>query len=397
MDIDALSRLPVNERVEQTKALILSLLTASPPKVDNASTVIASVTGEDVPLSVSRQVLEFVGSYLPNLEHEVNKHLSNFLLERVSQRISFEEIQVLLLENLAMVHEKEEDWVGAAKLLARMPLESGSRTFPAAKRADVYVHIAQLYLQDRDSVTAEIFINRAAGPIADCPPHTALHLRYKVCYARILDSKRKFMEAAQLYCRISQSDRTTVDGQSVSEEELMTALSHSVTCAILSPAGPARSRLLAILYKDERSARLGHKYSVLKNMFLNRIISFKDIETFSQTLQPHQMATLSDNSTTVLDRAMLEHNLLSASKIYNNIYLRDLGALLQVSPEKAENVAGRMIMEGRMQGHIDQVQEILVFESEEMLQTWNGQIADVCQAASDAVDEAVSKYPQLIA
>ncbi len=51
---------------------------------------------------------------------------------------------------------------------------------------------------------------------------------------------------------------------------MVTALSHSVTCAILAPAGPARSRLLAILYKDERSQHLGHKYSVLKNMFVNR-------------------------------------------------------------------------------------------------------------------------------
>jgi COP9 signalosome complex subunit 4 len=35
-------------------------------------------------------------------------------------------------------------------------------------------------------------------------------------------------------------------------------------------------------------------------------------------LKPHQMALLPDGST-VLGRAVMQHNLLSASKLYNNI------------------------------------------------------------------------------
>jgi len=46
-----------------------------------------------------------------------------------------------------------------------------------------------------------------------------------------------------------------------------------------------------------------------------------------------QKALLQDKST-VLDRAMIEHNLLSASKLYTNISFDELGTLLGIDPRK---------------------------------------------------------------
>jgi hypothetical protein len=37
---------------------------------------------------------------------------------------------------------------------------------------------------------------------------------------------------------------------------------------------------------------------------------------------------------TILDRAVIEHNLLSASKLYNNISFEELGSLLEIPPMK---------------------------------------------------------------
>lgn len=36
----------------------------------------------------------------------------------------------------------------------------------------------------------------------------------------------------------------------------------------------------------------------------------------------------------ILDRAVIEHNLLSASKLYNNITFEELGALLEIPAAK---------------------------------------------------------------
>ena len=40
--------------------------------------------------------------------------------------------------------------------------------------------------------------------------------------------------------------------------------------------------------------------------------------------------------TTILERAIVQHNMLSASRIYNNITLQELAVLLQISPEKVQ-------------------------------------------------------------
>ena len=71
------------------------------------------------------------------------------------------------------------------------------------------------------------------------------------------------------------------------------------------------------------------------------------MDTFSKQLKPHQCAITSDG-TTVLVRAVIEHNLAAASKLYNNIYFTELGQLLDCSPDKAESIASKMVMEDRL-------------------------------------------------
>ena len=41
---------------------------------------------------------------------------------------------------------------------------------------------------------------------------------------------------------------------------------------------------------------------------------------------------------TILDRAVIEHNLLSASKLYNNISFDELGSLLEIPPAKVSEL-----------------------------------------------------------
>lgn len=64
------------------------------------------------------------------------------------------------------------------------------------------------------------------------------------------------MKAAMRYYELSQI---------LSENERIDALSYSIICAILAPAGSQRSRMLATLYKDERSSKLAI-HSILEKM-----------------------------------------------------------------------------------------------------------------------------------
>jgi COP9 signalosome complex subunit 4 len=71
------------------------------------------------------------------------------------------------------------------------------------------IQIARLYLEDDDAVNAEAFINKASFLVSNSQ-NEVLNLQYKVCYARILDMKRKFLEAALRYYGISQIEQRQI-------------------------------------------------------------------------------------------------------------------------------------------------------------------------------------------
>lgn len=183
--------------------------------------------------------------------------------------------------------------------------------------------------------------------------------------------------------------------------------SASVTCAVLAPAGPNRSRLLAALCRDERTAEL-QTYNILTKMFLGRILRSEEVKEFEGTLKAHQLAKISLSSSdrvaladedtndptiskrtgpaTVLDRAVMEHNLLASSKIYDNITFRGLGALLDLTPGAAETMARKMIEQGRLKGTIDQVEKLIWFDDtsdEDNAQGKAGGLGDVEQETED--------------
>jgi len=174
----------------------------------------------------------------------------------------------------------------------------------------------------------------------------------------------------------------------------MASLDCAAICAVLAAAGPQRSRVLSTLYKDERTQQI-ETYAIMEKMYLERILRKHEVEKFALRLKPHQMAVLSDGST-VLDRAVTEHNLLSASKLYNNITFVELGTLLDIAPEKAEKLASRMMVEERLKGTIDQIAGLIVFENAaETLLQWDDRIAQACNQVNRIIDVVSAKYPQL--
>ncbi|KAL9712900.1 hypothetical protein Ac2012v2_004140 [Leucoagaricus gongylophorus] len=344
------------------------------------------INQDNIGLVVSRQVLsELVkilgGSTFKN--HELKKCVVKDILATVQPRIvSYEEQVNGLKFQLADLLELEEEWSEAARVLMSTSLESGQRSVSDAEKLRVYIRIVRLLLEDEESVQAETYYNRAALLIhSESDRETTL--QFKLCQARISDYGRKFLEAASRYHELSYVGE-------IDEEERRQILTAAVTCAVLAPAGPNRSRVLASLYRDERSTDLP-TYNILSKMFLDHILRPAEIKEFEKTLKNHQLAKVAISSndrlasannddsydddnepatstrtgpSTVLDRAVMEHNLLASSKIYNNITFRGLGALLDLTPGAAENMARKMIEQGRLRGTIDQVIKLILFENE---------------------------------
>lgn len=64
-----------------------------------------------------------------------------------------------------------------------------------------------------------------------------------------------------------------------------------------------------------------------------RVVSRAAVQKFSESLKDHQKAVLPGGGT-VLDEALVAHNLFCASRLYTTISFQELGSLLEISPER---------------------------------------------------------------
>jgi len=366
-------------RMERFSALVKELVVQH--DVRQLKDLVDCMLAEESPFALfARPILQQVAEQMEKLKNHEVKELALHTLEKLRGRVvSFEEEDFVIRELLCEVFQAEGDWTEAAKCLAAINLETGTRCRTPQQKAEKYVKIAELYLQDDDAVAADTYCARAAHVIHEVN-EIPLQLRHRVCHARILDSKRKFLEAASKYCDLSQQ---TFGGQ-IHEGDLLQLLKGAVTCAILAPAGPQRSRILALLCKDERIRTVEH-YEILQKMFHERLIKGSEVQKFEESLLPHQKAVTKDGET-VLERAVLQHNVLAASRLYTNMRLPDLGLLLEVTPQRAEKVAAKMISESRLDGYIDQKSQIIHFHADDMnLQQWDRHIQNVCNQVNSVL------------
>ncbi|KAL8808004.1 MAG: hypothetical protein Q9223_001426 [Gallowayella weberi] len=320
---------------------------------------IDSVLGENLGIVAARPLLGAAVESIktlqdPDAKIEAGTTALRSLEPRISV-VSVEEQDAQLREMLADTYQAQEEYIEAAKVLQGIQLESSQRRVSDDQKVDTWMRICRLYLEEDDTTSAESYLNRAKN-LRHQISKPEIVLAFQLSEARILDARRRFLDASQAYHSFSFS--AVLD-----EDERIRALSSAIICAVLAPAGPQRSRALAKLYKDERAEQLG-EFGMLEKMFLDRLLSPDEVARFSEKLQPHQLAKTADGST-VLAKAVIEHNLLSVSRLYDNIGIDGLAALLGLAAEEAEGYAARMLEQGRIAGSIDQIDRVIVFDGSE--------------------------------
>ncbi|KAJ5899964.1 hypothetical protein N7495_004708 [Penicillium taxi] len=320
-----------------------------------------SILSEDISIVATRSLLDSFIPILQKLESEtkikVGQHAVALLQSRAA---SVEEQDSQIREILADAYESEEEYTAAARVLQGISIDSSQRLVSDAAKARLWIRIVRYYLEDDDTTNAETTLNRIKNLPSKIEDHDT-QLYFQLSQARILDARRRFLEAAQAYYSVSLAP-------GVDEGDRLTALSAAIRCAVLAPAGPQRSRSLSRLYKDDRASSV-EEFSILEKMFLDRLLNGEEVAAFAKKLEPHQLALTADG-TTVLDKAVIEHNLLAASKLYENITVDALGIILGLQTsddlsagEKAEAYAARMVEQGRLRGRIDQIDGIISFDT----------------------------------
>lgn len=321
-----------------------------------------SITDEDLGIVVARPLLDgFLARLAQVSTATIRIEVANHVLSILSTRsAAFEEQESLLREMVADAYEEEEDYAAAAKSLQGIKLDTSQRLISDDAKVKMWIRIVRLYLEDDETANAESYLNKIKNMPTKIEDPT-LRLHFHLSQAKILDARRKFLDASAEYWNVSLV-------QGVDESDRLLILSKAITCAILAPAGPQRARTLGRLYKDERASQL-EEFGILEKIYLNRLLDTSEVEKFAEALPPHQLAQTADGST-VLDKAVVEHNLLAASRLYENIGTEELGAILglkasgdDTAGEKAEDYAARMMEQGRLKGEIDQINGVIYFDS----------------------------------
>lgn len=128
---------------------------------------------------------------------------------------------------------------------------------------------------------------------------------------------------------------------------------------------------------------------------MGRVIKRPDVKSFEDSLQIHQR-TISQEGYSVLDKALIEHNIEVISRIYKNISFEELGRFLEIEPSKAESIIAQMVSENRMHASLDQMNRIVEFQSEsQAFQSFNSQILNICSNINSLISEILKKHPEL--
>jgi COP9 signalosome complex subunit 4 len=126
-------------------------------------------------------------------------------------------------------------------------------------------------------------------------------------------------------------------------------------------------------------------------MYKNQVLGKEELIKYESSLQPHQRAIMGDGLT-IMERGVVEHNMIAVSKIYRSIYVSELALVLGVSAGKAEKIAASMIMEGSLAGSIDQVDGLVEFEPEDSANTmWDKSISNFCVELNRVTDAIQTK------
>jgi len=323
----------------------------------NIVAYVQSILSDNIGVIHSRPLLSaFVEQYRNLSNNEAKIKAGTGVVDLLAPRIvSYEQQDTDIKFILADAYEKEEDFTDSAEVLQTITLDSSQRSVSDDDKARVWMRICRCYLEVDDSINAITYLNKVKQVIFSVTDQQT-RLQFQLSQARIYDSQRSFLDASASYLALS--NETAID-----EEERVQALTAAITTAVLAPAGPPRARQLGKLYKDERAAETA-EYSILEKIFLNRLLSPSEVSSFAAGLQEHQLAKTSDGST-VLDKAVLEHNLLAISRLYQNISFTNLGALLGTGAERAEQYAATMIESNRLSGSIDQIAGVIHFNTKD--------------------------------
>jgi len=340
-----------------------------------------------------------------------------------------------LLELWADALVEKEEFREAAVLLGKIDLDGAGPpppdpdapdggpvpTDPVAWRLHILVQIGRLYLESGDHLSAEETLRKGsvqalvravedrhaaqraalcAGSAADdhasiaCACHAgerAQLILYWSARAMCLDRRRKYLDAADGYLRLSRTPETDL----VSEEEKDKSFRMACACVVLAraDAGGRRARLLADLAADSRVAAQGALGVLVMRMGdpgggLLLAPTPEEIAMLEEGLNDHQRTEDEPGGRSALVRSVQAHNLDMVARTFDRVSSRDLASMMGcgATERDAEEAAAKWLGPADGEGaRVDGVVREVVFRRYEP-QSGGQLVASLCAGVEALAD-----------
>ena len=339
------------------------------------------MVSDDVSLATSREVVSVLSKIFVSIDFDVHRELAEAVLRKTQPRlVSFAEQVWRVREDLATRLETAGRFSDAAEVMEAVDSSSIER---AVDKLHSAIKTASMFVKSNDLVKAEKYMNKTPAFLAEVPASDqteAVVHHYHTSWAEMLDRLGRFSDAAARHVEIARMEKYA------NWETLMRA----AVCVLLAPQGPQRSRLLQAMYNDEHYAKLAI-FPFLEKVCLDRILRANEVQELQKFFSAHHLEVRADGLSS-LQRAMIEHNLVSMSGVYENIGFDQLGELLGVSDVQAEKMVAKLITDNRLSGRIDQVDRFVYFDRRtDPLVEWDEKVVDVSLRLNNIVDDIRKK------
>uniref|UniRef100_A0A7E4VXL8 COP9 signalosome complex subunit 4 n=1 Tax=Panagrellus redivivus TaxID=6233 RepID=A0A7E4VXL8_PANRE len=351
--------------------------------VETAMAAVKAIVLQDNAGLVQRQIFSDIADGLkPPIPLETIKYVANGILNLLlSRAIAYDDVIRKLRMLLSESFEEEGEFGKAADVLLSTVSETSQKSYP--NRAQMLLRLANLCLKSNKLEDADQVVNRISLIQHELDSESLARFNY---FAGLLaDRRARFIDAATRFYPLSTNVYLT-------PTERREVLKKAMICVVLSPDTPMRQRILPAIVGDDRCRSI-EGFALIEKMFMSRLITQSDIDTFETLLEPHHRVGGKDP----VSKFVVEHNIVALSKLFRNISFTKLQTLLNKPFNEIQRTIAEMVIQKRLKCKIDQATNTVSFNPYNHNLLFDHFFRNACQGANTIHDQIIKKYPEWVA
>lgn len=294
--------------------------------------------------------------------------------------------------NLTSIYEQNNEFHKALDTLKLLQVDTLVQDFEDILsfqkfKVEINTRIAKNSLKVNDFESAEAYVSRIAPILPDLESKGVDDLiidTYKTSVETMVKVGKWFDAASKLIIL----DNETFDIP-------------TVKYTILSQCDPLKTRLLQNIVESPRISQniLNTPLApIFDKVYNKKIVYYEDyLQALSYFLDTDTQGLSTEYITDALSKALVENNLIAASRVYDNTSIKSFSEILHLDETYVEELAADMIREERLDALVDDISKVIEFNAQKKspIKEWNNHMIEACTILDKIVDHISHTEPLL--